>query len=82
MLARHFLNRTTESLGRPQLDFTPIALETMQQYVWPGNVRELANTIERAVLLGAWCRDRCERPTRNSSFEDYAQGILGVASRR
>lgn len=53
MLARHFLNRTTESLGRPQLDFTPIALETMQQYVWPGNVRELANTIERAVLLGA-----------------------------
>ena len=35
-----------------QVEFTPRAIELLQQYSWPGNVRELQNVVQRALVLG------------------------------
>ncbi|MCP3143989.1 sigma-54-dependent transcriptional regulator [Pyxidicoccus xibeiensis] len=51
LLARHFLARLVEEVGRPGLHFTPEALDILQRYPWPGNVRQLQNIVERAVAL-------------------------------
>ena len=50
-LANALLARGCEKLNRPDLHFTPEALQAMHSYSWPGNVRELENVIERAVIL-------------------------------
>lgn len=50
-LANALLARACEKLNRPDLHFTPEALQAMHSYSWPGNVRELENVIERAVIL-------------------------------
>lgn len=50
-LARHFLSRQAEENGRPQLMFSPSALDLMCTYRWPGNVRELENVVERVAIL-------------------------------
>ncbi|MBN2033403.1 MAG: sigma-54-dependent Fis family transcriptional regulator [Deltaproteobacteria bacterium] len=50
-LARFFLGKTTEKMGRPVNGFSPAAIEHLLIYNWPGNVRELHNVIERAVAL-------------------------------
>ncbi len=55
-LARHFLSRACQRLGRPPLRLTPEALQTLAEYSWPGNVRELRSVMERAVILS----DRAE----------------------
>lgn len=51
VLAKYFLHRYNAETGRKIRDFTPRALEELQQYRWPGNVREMKNVIERAVVL-------------------------------
>lgn len=53
-LARHFIRRFADSLGRPNLQMDATCLDYLQAYSWPGNVRELENAIERAAVL---CRD-------------------------
>jgi DNA-binding NtrC family response regulator len=50
-LARHFVERTCATFGRPPKRLTPDALRVLQAYSWPGNVRELENVIERTVAL-------------------------------
>ncbi len=50
-LAKYFLHRYNAETGRKIRDFTPRAMEELQQYRWPGNVREMKNVIERAVVL-------------------------------
>ncbi|MET0935880.1 MAG: sigma-54 dependent transcriptional regulator [Luteibacter sp.] len=57
-LARHFLLRECQRLGRQELFFAPSAERTLRAYDWPGNVRELEHAIERAVLLAG--RDEIE----------------------
>lgn len=52
LLAKHFMQRTSEEVGKKMQGFTEEALAMMQHYPWPGNVRELQNVVERAVLLG------------------------------
>jgi len=52
VLARHFLARSAEQMGRSTSDFADDALAALVAYRWPGNVRELENVVERAVLLG------------------------------
>jgi DNA-binding NtrC family response regulator len=52
-LARHFVERTCATFGRPPKRLTPDALRVLQAYSWPGNVRELENVIERTVALEA-----------------------------
>ncbi len=51
LLARHFVERTCNDLGRKPLALSDRAVEALTQYGWPGNVRELQNAIERAVIL-------------------------------
>jgi len=51
VLARHFLARSAEDLGRPGLHFEPETLELLTRYRFPGNVRQLQNVVERAATL-------------------------------
>jgi DNA-binding NtrC family response regulator len=50
-LARMFLERLAEPLGRPAPSLSDEAVAHLRSYVWPGNVRELRNVIERAFVL-------------------------------
>ncbi|MBV9406170.1 MAG: sigma 54-interacting transcriptional regulator, partial [Acidobacteriaceae bacterium] len=52
LLARYFLQRSSERCKRQVLGLSPEAEEMVLQYAWPGNVRELENAMERAVVLG------------------------------
>ncbi len=51
LLARAFLDRYRQSMGKNLEGIEPKAMERLEAYEWPGNVRELENTIERAVAL-------------------------------
>jgi len=50
-LVREFLNEFGRQYGRPRMEISNDALETLEQYRWPGNVRELKNVIERVMIL-------------------------------
>lgn len=50
-LARYFLARDAEELGRSIKGFTKSAVVAMRKYRWPGNIRELENRIKKAVVL-------------------------------
>lgn len=50
-IARLFLARQGDKMGRPPLMFTADAERLIRSHSWPGNVRELENAIERAVIL-------------------------------
>jgi DNA-binding NtrC family response regulator len=52
-LANHFIERSSVETKKSFTGIRAEALEQLTAYDWPGNVRELANTIERAVVLGA-----------------------------
>jgi DNA-binding NtrC family response regulator len=51
LLAAHFLGRSGARYGRPDLRFSPDAVDALLRHGWPGNVRELRHSVERAVLL-------------------------------
>jgi DNA-binding NtrC family response regulator len=55
-LARLFVARASERLGRRIAGVTPRAAQQLLRYDWPGNVRELENSIERAVVLADGAR--------------------------
>jgi DNA-binding NtrC family response regulator/predicted hydrocarbon binding protein len=50
-LARFFLDRVTDKMGRTVTGFSPDAAERLLVYDWPGNIRELHNLVERSVAL-------------------------------
>ncbi len=50
-LARRFLARQGEKMGKANLNLSPEAMRAMERHRWPGNVRELENAIERATIL-------------------------------
>ncbi|WP_092015928.1 sigma-54-dependent transcriptional regulator [Marinobacter daqiaonensis] len=50
-LARRFLERQAERMGKPGLSLSPEAMRALEKHRWPGNVRELENAIERATIL-------------------------------
>ncbi len=50
-LARHFLARSCEQLGRRCDGLTTDAESRLLAYPWPGNVRELQNRILQALIL-------------------------------
>ncbi|MBI5041573.1 MAG: sigma-54-dependent Fis family transcriptional regulator [Gammaproteobacteria bacterium] len=50
-LARHFLEKYANELGRKVPQLSQDALDCLQEYAWPGNVRELENLMERACVL-------------------------------
>jgi transcriptional regulator with PAS, ATPase and Fis domain len=51
MLAHHFLDASSEKMGRKLKAFTNSAMDRLVSYSWSGNVRELENEIERTVAL-------------------------------
>jgi two-component system, NtrC family, nitrogen regulation response regulator NtrX len=51
LLVEHFNREFSSANGRAAKDFTPAAIERMQNYHWPGNVRELRNTVERVIIM-------------------------------
>jgi len=51
ILAKHFLEHFSASMGKAIQGFSPAATEVLQAHHWPGNVRELRNAIERSVIL-------------------------------
>jgi DNA-binding NtrC family response regulator len=51
ILARRFVNKYAQELGKPVQEIDPAAIKIFTEYDWPGNVRELQNVIERAVLI-------------------------------
>jgi DNA-binding NtrC family response regulator len=59
-LARYFLQRFCQEMGKRLNGYTPEALRLLVNHSWPGNVRELENAIERAVVLckSEWVDDR------------------------
>lgn len=57
-LARLFLARYAERMGKRMDDLTPDALTRLSSYDWPGNVRELEHVVERAVVLASSSRVR------------------------
>lgn len=72
LLARYFLQRSSERCKRHIHGLSPEAEEMIMQYSWPGNVRELENAMERAVVLGVsdWVLP-----------EDLPEGLLEAAPR-
>ena len=53
VLAKHFLKKYNQQLGRSIQSISKEALERLKLYNYPGNVRELENIIERTVALEA-----------------------------
>ncbi len=51
LLVKFFSERAARLMGRPEVSFSPAAMERLRAYPWPGNVRELENEVERAVAL-------------------------------
>ncbi len=50
-LVEHFNREFSLSNRKPLKEFSPAAIERMQNYTWPGNVRELRNTVERVIIM-------------------------------
>ncbi|MQP65345.1 response regulator [Niveispirillum sp. SYP-B3756] len=53
LLARHFMQRTSESAGLPIRVFGEDAMAALQAYDWPGNVRQLRNTVEWLLIMAS-----------------------------
>lgn len=51
LLARAFLQKFNEQLGKHIKGFREDAITAMSAHAWPGNVRELENRIKRAVIM-------------------------------
>jgi two-component system NtrC family response regulator len=51
LLAKSFLNRFTDELGKSVRGFDKQAVAAIESYDWPGNVRELESRIKRAIIM-------------------------------
>ena len=51
LLVNHFL--ATKFPSRVVKNFSPAAMQLMEEYDWPGNVRELEHVVEGAILMSA-----------------------------
>ena len=91
LLATHFLERATASLGKALKGFDDEATAWLLHYRWPGNVRELENVVERAATLAGGPRvtladlrtefaapasSGSARPTLAELEADYIQRVL------
>lgn len=77
LLARHFLERYSRSLGKNVQEISSEALCLLMVQRWPGNIRELEHVIEQATIL-------CEGPVlRASDLKGFSASIeLGRESLR
>ncbi len=53
LLAREFVARSCEDLGRPEPVLTRGFVSRLRAYDWPGNVRQMEKVMRRAVVLAA-----------------------------
>lgn len=51
LLAEHFLKSFSQEHGKPEMSFSPAALDALSAFPWPGNVRQLRNVVESAVIF-------------------------------
>ncbi len=51
LLVEYFNREFSRANKRIAKEFSPGAIERMQNYAWPGNVRELRNTVERVIIM-------------------------------
>lgn len=49
LLADHFRTRYARDLGKPDVVFSPEAIDVLSHHDWPGNVHELERAVERGV---------------------------------
>jgi two-component system response regulator HydG len=78
LLAQHFVQRYSASLGKPVMTLTPDAATRLARYAWPGNIRELQNCIERAVALTRYDRIVVEDlPERIRDYQDSRVPVVG-----
>jgi transcriptional regulator with GAF, ATPase, and Fis domain len=52
LLARSFVQRYGQDMGREICDVADEAMEILQSYHWPGNIRELQSVIKQSILRG------------------------------
>lgn len=50
-LARHFIERYAQQIGRPAPALSSEAKDLFLSYPWPGNVREMMNAVEHALIV-------------------------------
>ncbi|MEC9396712.1 MAG: sigma-54 dependent transcriptional regulator, partial [Myxococcota bacterium] len=87
-LARHFLKRWSQELGRKTMSWSDEVEEYIRGYDWPGNVRELENTLERAVVLARTERIELEDlmvdsiSGKNRRGGDRLEEVVDEATRR
>lgn len=59
-IAEHFLQKFSQNMNKPVVEFSKEAMAMLVAYEWPGNIRELQNAIERAVLICKTKKIQCE----------------------
>ena len=59
LLARHFIEKSTQRHQRDRVNLSPDCLNVLLDYNWPGNVRQLQNAIEFALMK---CREDVIEP--------------------
>lgn len=69
-LSVHFLKMYGRKYGKPELQFSPGALEKFKTFSWMGNIRELQHTIEKAVILSE------EKVLQAQNFQFGAETVL------
>ena len=72
LLARHFLARFVDELGKKRVTLTAEALDAIDAYAWPGNVRELQNRLKRAIIMAESKRIGRADLDLAADDEDYA----------
>jgi len=65
VLTEHFVDLLSKEQGLERKEFSPKALEKLDNYPWTGNVRELRNVVERLMILG-------ENPITAENIDQFA----------
>jgi DNA-binding NtrC family response regulator len=85
-LARHFLVKWSQELGRPMRGWTPEVEAYLLRHAWPGNVRELAHAIERACVLAEGevieLSELALAPGRAAPRAETLEAVVDEATRR
>lgn len=64
LLIQHFNEQICAESGKPVREFSPEAIQVLQDRSWPGNIRELRNVVERLLILGG-------NPVTAQDVKDY-----------
>jgi DNA-binding NtrC family response regulator len=82
LLVEHFVRQVCAQNGWKPANFSPTAIEALQQYAWPGNIRELRNVVERLLLLAGSEVNAKAAPDGSLAQEALAQETSGPLAQR